>query len=77
MNKTESAKELVNTRLKGLKDEITAEDRKEAEETLELSSPTLYKYLNGDGPNPDLGIKMYEFFIGRIRQRIQRLKAIA
>jgi hypothetical protein len=77
MNKVESAKELVNERLKGLKDEITAEDRREAEDTLELSGPTLHKYLNGEGPNPDLGIKMYEFFIGRIRQRIERLKAIA
>lgn len=77
MNKTESAKELVNERLKGLKDEITADDRREAEETLQISGPTLHKYLNGDGPNPDLGIRMYEFFIGRIRHRIERLKAIA
>lgn len=74
---TESAKELLDEKFAQIRDEVTADDRKAATETLNLSDVTIHKYLNGKGTNPDLGIRIYEFFLGKIRERIERLKAIA
>lgn len=73
----ESAKELISKKLTSLRPELTTSDFKEATNTLKLSRPTLDKYLVGEGTNADQGLRIYEFFHGRIKERIQRLKAIA
>lgn len=73
----ESAKELLINRLQTMDKELTPDDRKEAERALDLSRVTIDKYLGGDVPNVDLGIKIYEFFAGRIKEKIEKIKAIA
>lgn len=72
-----SPKELLIEKFAQIRAEITAEDRKEAVSTIGVSDVTIHKYLSGEGPNPDLGIRIYEFFLGKIRERLERLKAIA
>lgn len=69
------AKELLAEKLKTLEPEITAEDRKEAETTLKVSAPTIHKYLNGDVPKPEFGLLLFEFFKGRISDRMERIRA--
>lgn len=72
-----SANDLLAEKMTQIKEQISAEDRKAAQEALRLSGATLTKYIGGDISNPDLGLKLYEFFHGRIQERIARIKEIA
>lgn len=72
----ERPSEMLAERLSEIKDEVTADDKKACMAALDITDPTITKYLSGTVSNPDLGLKMYEFFAGRIRERAERIKAV-
>lgn len=74
---TTSATEMIAQRLVAIKDEITPDDRKGAANDLKISHPTITSYLKGEIKNADLAVRMYEYFTGRINDRIERIRSIA
>lgn len=57
--------QLANEALRELKVNVTASDMKHAP----ASTPTLIKYLNGQGKELDTAMKLIEYFRGRIEER--------
>lgn len=76
MTEQKGPRELLSERLAAIKPDVTAQDRKDAFAEFNLTEATIHKYLKGEGPNADLGLKLYEFFHGKIAGRIERINAI-
>lgn len=72
----ESAKDMLAEKLMAIKRDITQKDRNEAVLELETNHVTITKYLKGDVPKPDFGLKLYEFFHGKVRGRIDQINAV-
>jgi hypothetical protein len=53
---------------------ITAKDRKEAEEKIPISRPTLDKYLAGKIVKIDTAINIIKFFTNKANQHLEELK---
>ena len=63
-----SAKKCAN-QLKKIREFITAEDRKQAIATLSVSYVTISRYVQGNVPNLNLGVRLLDFFIQRLKER--------
>ncbi|MFL5809222.1 MAG: hypothetical protein ACJ749_06845 [Flavisolibacter sp.] len=59
-----------------LRPDITSEDRDEAMKKLDLSEPTLSRYLNGEAKKIGTALNLIEFFQKRISDREKKLDAI-
>lgn len=64
-------------KLKAFEGNITGPDKVDACSKLQISRPTLDKYLGGDISNIDTAIAIIEFFNGRISKRRKKLKGAA
>jgi hypothetical protein len=65
----------ANAILLELKPNITTTDREEAQKELELSMPTIIRYLNGDAKKIDTAMVLIGFFKERIQKREKELTA--
>jgi hypothetical protein len=63
--------------LKELYPNITATDRDEATKELELSEPTVNRYLTGHVKKVETAIDLIEFFKKRINEREKKLDKVA
>lgn len=61
-------------RLKALEVNLTSKDKMDAEKELNLSRPTIDKYLNGSVPKLEIGKMLVQFFTGRVQERINELR---
>lgn len=64
-------------KLRSLDGNITGVDKTDACDELNISRPTLDKYLDGKVFNVDIAISIIEFFNGRIAKRLERLEGAA
>ena len=71
----ESQLERANAILQELRPNVTEQDRKDAIKELDLSEPTVKRYLLGDAKNIDTALLLIGFFKGRIAKRELALKA--
>lgn len=62
--------------LKGLRADVTPQDRKDAMQDLRLSEPTISSYLNGNARNLDTAERLIVFFRGRINRRAEVFTSI-
>lgn len=76
-NTIETQLEKANAILTQLNPNITAQDRVDAQKELELSEPTVKRYLIGQAKEIDTAIRMINFLRGRIKQRDEALKTVA
>lgn len=67
----------LEARLKAVEPNITGVDKVEACQELNISRPTLDKYLNGEAPNVDTALEILEFFDPRVSKRMERLKKVS
>lgn len=61
---------LLSKKLRNVANQITAAEIIEAVETLDISRPTIDKYLSGDVSKIDVGTRILEFFSRKIKERI-------
>ena len=70
---TEEIKTL-SEKLKNIKDDVTAQDKKEYIAISGFSKNTVIKYLNGKVSYPDIALYMLLFFKSRIQKRQAQLE---
>lgn len=63
--------------LKKIRVVITAKDRKLAMATLEVSYVTISRYLQGNAPNPNLGVALLEFFTKQLKDREVKITGLS
>lgn len=69
--------EKANAILIDLRPNITPQDRDEAQKELNLSEPTITRYLNGEAKKIETALDMIEFFQRRILERDKKLQGAA
>lgn len=74
---TQSQLERANAILIDLRPNITPEDRDEAMKKLDLSVPTLSRYLNGEAKKIGTALNLIEFFNEKISDREKKLQEVA
>lgn len=67
--------EAANKTLSDLRLNVTASDRGAAQKELDLSEPTITRYLNGKAKQVDTAINLIKFFRKRIAERERELAA--
>ena len=72
----ESAKDKLAEKLMCIKRDVTQKDRNEAVLELETNHVTITKYLKGEVPRPDFGLKLYAFLYGKVMGRIDQINAV-
>lgn len=65
----------ANETLTDLRLNITAKDRAAAQKELDLSEPTITRYLNGKAKRIEVAINLIKFFRERIAERERELAA--
>jgi hypothetical protein len=71
----ESQLEKANAILNELRPNVTSKDREDAQKKLDLSAPTVNRYLLGEAKNIDTAIRLIQFFKKRIEDRERELAA--
>jgi hypothetical protein len=61
----------------GLRPDITSQDREDAQKELNLSEPTVTRYLNGEAKKIDTALDLIQFFKGKISERERKLQGAA
>jgi hypothetical protein len=69
--------EKANAILIDLRPNITPQDRDEAQKELNLSEPTITRYLNGEAKKIETALDMIEFFQRRILERDKKLQGVS
>lgn len=67
-----SQKQQLAERLKAMKDDITANDRKDAEKALNIDPARISRYLNGRIQNNEIATQLIELFTTKINDRAAR-----
>lgn len=70
----ENLKTVCSKRLKALGVNLTAQDKLDAMKELEISRPTLDKYLHGNAVKIETATKLIQFFEIRIQERKNELQ---
>jgi transcriptional antiterminator len=69
--------ERANTILLDLKPNVTAQDREDAQQELNMGEATVSRYLTGEGKKIETALGLIEFFQRRILERERKLEGAA
>lgn len=74
---TVDVKKELGDKMRLISSNVTLDDKKAAIEKFDKVRATIASYLEGDVKDVDFGIELLEFFHGRIKERLDRINAIA